>query len=289
MASYEVISGNSSVIELTGVHVLYGRTCALDVERLEIGKSERVFVLGRSGAGKTTLLRIIKGRLKPSTGCIRVMGSDPASQQAAERRAVQRRIAMVDQEFFLVPRSSVVGNVLNGCLGRVSPLKSLIGWYPVHEWEKAQSILREVELDGFGGRRVETLSGGQRQRTAIARALMQDADVILADEPVSNLDPELTEDALQLLVDCAQRRGVTLLVSLHQPILAQKFATRLIGLSAGKVVYDGEPAGLTEELAGFIYNGNGGEDIPRKKEIDDEPQETMVKDAPGPNLRLLGG
>ena len=289
MGFYDMNNGNSPVLELAGVHVLYGQKCALDIERLEVRAAERVFILGRSGAGKTTLLRILKGRLSPSTGYIKVLGRDLASQQGAERRAVQRRIAMVDQEFFLVPRSSVIVNVLNGCLGRVSAWKSIIGWYPEDEWEKAQNILREVELDNLWERRVETLSGGQRQRTAIARALMQEADIILADEPVSNLDPELTEDALQLLVDCAQRRAVTLLVSLHQPLLAQKFATRLIGLADGKLVYDGPPAGLTKELANIIYGGNGTGGIALTKEADVESKEEMAKDTHRPDLRLLGG
>lgn len=245
----------SSVVELENVHVLYGQTCALDIESMKIAAGERVFVLGRSGSGKTTLARLVKGRLRPSTGRVTVLGHDPADSEVSRRRGIQRRIAMIDQEFFLVPRMSVVGNVLQGALGRVSPWKSLLGWYPAEEWEKAEAILREVELDGMGDRRIETLSGGQRQRAAIARALMQDAEIILADEPISNLDPELAEDALGLLVDCARRRGVTLLVNLHQPALACEFASRLIGLSDGKVVYDGAPAGFTAEKSEFLYRG----------------------------------
>jgi phosphonate transport system ATP-binding protein len=162
---------------------------------------------------------------------------------------------MIDQEFFLVPRLNVIDNVLHGCLGRVPPLQSLFGWYPPAEWEKAESILDEVELQGFGRRRVERLSGGQRQRAAIARALMQEADVILADEPVSNLDPELAEDALELLVACTRRRGVTLAVNLHQPSLARRFATRILGLADGRLAYDGPPEKFDEAAAAFLYTG----------------------------------
>jgi phosphonate transport system ATP-binding protein len=243
------------VITLTDIHVLYGKECALDVEDMHVGGGERVFVLGHSGSGKTTLSRLIKGRQKPSTGRVRVFGHDPADPDRHVRRAVQRRIAMIDQEFFLVPRLSVVDNVLTGALGRVSRWRSLAGWYPREEWTKAQEILEEVDLSGLGRRRVETLSGGQRQRAAIARALMQEADVILADEPTSSLDPELAEDVLQLLVDCAARRGVTLMVNLHQPWLARRFASRFVGLVNGKVAYDGPPAGFTAETAELVYRG----------------------------------
>lgn len=277
------------VIQLESVHALYGRTLALDVERLSIGPGERVFVLGHSGSGKTTLSRLIKGRLEPSTGRINVLGCDPAIPDPARRRSIQRRVAMIDQEFFLVPRLSVVGNVLHGCLGRVPPWKSLLGWYPTEEWRKAESILDEVELGSLGDRRVETLSGGQRQRAAIARALMQEADIILADEPVSALDPELAEDALQLLVDCVARRGVTLLVNLHQPSLARQFASRLVGLANGRVVYDGVPEGFTEEHAELVYRGNGKRQKPRKETAGDRTAKDVEKKAAHPDLRLVRG
>jgi phosphonate transport system ATP-binding protein len=240
------------VIQIEGVHVVYGSTLALDVERLAVGAGERVFVLGASGSGKTTLARLIKGRVRPTTGSVRVLGEDPAASGAAGR-GIQRRVAMIDQEFFLVPRSSVVGTALHGALGRTSPWQSLLGWFPPQEWEKAEGILREVGLEGLGWRRVESLSGGQRQRVAIARALMQEAEIIVADEPVSNLDPELAEDALELLVECVARRAETLVVNIHQPELARRFATRIVGLAAGRVVYDGAPDGFTAEKAALLY------------------------------------
>jgi len=258
------------VIELNNVHVIFGHKCVLDVESLRIAPEERVFVLGRSGSGKTTLSRLLKGRLEPSSGEIRVLGANPASHDPIEMRIFQRKIAMIDQEFFLVPRLSVIENVLNGCLGRVSSMKSLLGLYPKKEWQKAEAILQEVELEGLGNRSVETLSGGQKQRTAIARALMQEAEIILADEPISNLDPGLGEDALKLLVECLERRGVTLICNLHQPALARQFASRFIGLSNGRVVYDGSPEGLEEYGTEFVYrNGDNGH-----KEKTKEPEKT---------------
>lgn len=251
------------VIEIRGVRVVYGAAQALAIENLRIHSGERVFVLGRSGSGKTTLSRIIKGRLKPTSGHVSVLGRDPFTSDSESRRAFQRMVAMIDQEFFLVPRLSVMGNILAGSLGRVSPWKSLAGWYPESELDKAESILDEVDMKGLGQRRVETLSGGQRQRTAIARALMQEAPVILADEPVSNLDPELAEDALELLIECTSRRGETLIVNLHQPSLARKFATRIIGLSTrGEIRFEGRAEDFTERDAAFLYqadNGSSGE------------------------------
>jgi len=246
-----------SIVDLNNVRVRYGKVSVLNIEELHIARSERIFVLGRSGSGKTTLSKLIKGRIEASEGKVNVLGLDPFESQYSQRRKSQQRIAMIDQEFFLIPRLSVVNNVLLGCLGRVSPWKTYFGWYPASEWEKAESILNEVGLRGIGHRRVETLSGGQRQRAAIARALMQDADIILADEPVSNLDPEFAVDVLRLLVDCAERRDVTLLVNIHQPSLARKFATRFIGLADGKVIYDGPPIDLTADDEEFIYRGNG--------------------------------
>ena len=270
------------VITLENIHVLYGSTLALDVEALSIQAGERVFVLGRSGAGKSTLTRLIKGRLKPSTGKVRVFGHDPANGNGSGRRDNQRRVAMIDQEFFLVPRLSVIDNVLTGCLGRVSPWRNLLGWYPAAEWEKAEEILGEVELEGTGHRRVETLSGGQRQRTAIARALMQEAEVAIADEPVSNLDPELAEDAMELLVKCVARRDETLMVNLHQPWLARKFATRIIGLSEGKMIYDGPPEQFTEEMAEDLYGGKV--PVVTEETKPDKPEKPVEEEG----FRLLG-
>ncbi|MEE8523751.1 MAG: ATP-binding cassette domain-containing protein, partial [Thermoanaerobaculia bacterium] len=267
---------------------LFGNTLALDVEQLEIEAGERVFVLGHSGSGKTTLSRLIKGRLRPSSGRVQVLGHDPANG-SGRRCSVQRQVAMIDQEFYLVPRLRLAENVLHGALGRVPVWKSLLGWYPRQAWEQAESILREVDLGGLGDRRVETLSGGQRQRAAIARALMQEADVIVADEPISALDPELAEDALELLVDCVARRGVTLVVNLHQPELARRFASRLVGLAHGKVVYDGSPEGFTDDDAELVYRGIPASEKNDEGDSDDRAAARLEASSGRPDLRLVGG
>lgn len=246
-------SSNNAVVELHNVEVAFKGAVALAIPRLTIEAGEHLFVLGRSGSGKTTLSRLIKSRVRPTRGVVRVLGEPLSDLNQADRVRLQRRVAMIDQEFHLVPRMSVVGNVLCGALGRVNPWRSLFGMYPTAEWEKAEAILKEVDLNGLGERRVETLSGGQRQRVAIARALMQDADIILADEPVSNLDPELAEESLELLVKATDRRDVTLVVNLHQPRLAKQFATRVIGLYNGKIVFDGEPDAVSTDSEELIY------------------------------------
>jgi phosphonate transport system ATP-binding protein len=254
------IDSSKPIIELKDVQVRYGDVCVLDIREVVIMPGERVFVLGKSGSGKTTLSRLLKGRVRASRGTVKVFGED---RTQSGRHDAQQHVAMIDQEFNLVPRMSVVRNVLTGSLGRVAWWKSIFGIYPSCEWEKAESILREVELEGLGGRRADTLSGGQKQRAAIARALMQEASVILADEPISNLDPELAEDALELLVSCAKRRDETLIVNLHQPRLARMFATRVLGLHEGKVVFDGPPDTLSETDEEFIYAGTAEEPAPR--------------------------
>lgn len=270
-------SSNKAVVELRGVAVRFKTTNALDVPRLDVHAGERLFVLGRSGSGKTTLSRLIKGRVRATEGVVRVLGGDVSTLNHAERKQLQRRVAMVDQDFHLVPRMTVIGNVLCGALGRVRTWASLLGVYPTSEWEKAESILGEVDLDGLGERRIETLSGGQRQRVAIARALMQDADVIVADEPVSNLDPELAEDSLELLVKVTDRRDLTLIVNLHQPRLAQRFATRVLGLHAGRVVFDGNPGSLSTESEELIYRSEDGA-------APIAPEGGMVHDRPATSL-----
>lgn len=284
-----LIAKSEPLVHLRDVHVFYDEQCALDVEDWSLFTGERVFLLGQSGSGKTTLMRAVKGRVRPLSGTVTVMGDEPTRSDRRTQKRVQRRVAMVDQEFHLVPSMRVIENVLMGCLGRVSPWRSMLGSYPSEEWQKAETILDEVGLTGLGNRRADKLSGGQRQRATLARALMQDAEIIVADEPVSNLDPELAEDALELLIECVERRGATLIVSLHQPALAKRFATRLVGLREGKIIYDGKPEGLTEEASDLLYRSTLPEDMMNPTEpAHDRTSETVEKEISPPDLRLLG-
>ena len=245
------IDPDKPIIKLKDVQVSYANNCLLDIPEVSIMPGERVFVLGKSGSGKTTLSNILKGRIATTQGQTSMFGREYTSSESG----LHKYVAMIDQEFNLIPKMSVIHNVLTGALGRISHWRSLFGLYPTSEWAKAESILEEVELQGLGERRVDTLSGGQKQRVAIARALMQESAILLADEPISNLDPELAEDALELLVACTSRRNETLIVNLHQPRLARKFATRVLGLYEGRVVFDGSPDKLSETDEEFIYVG----------------------------------
>jgi phosphonate transport system ATP-binding protein len=209
----------------------------LDIERLEIQKGERVAVIGQSGAGKTTLLRLINGYVNPESGLIKIFEYDN-SIGPIPRRNLGRRIGFIFQHFNLIDRATVFDNVLWGRLGIVNPILSLFGWFPDRDKEAAMRAIKEVNLAEQAGQRTDTLSGGQLQRVAIARVLAQEAEIILADEPVSNLDPSLADDILGLLGEVSNRHGVTLIINLHQPALAQRYADRIIGLRRGKIIYD---------------------------------------------------
>jgi phosphonate transport system ATP-binding protein len=224
----------------------------LAIDRLAIAPGERVAVVGPSGSGKTTLLRLLNGSLPPVSGEARVLGERlvPGRRQRREQR---RRIGMIYQDFALVERAGVFDNVLYGRLGHAHPWLSLLGRFAAGDLERAAAAIAEVGLQDAAGQRADALSGGQRQRVAIARVLAQEPALILADEPISNLDPALTEEILALLVAACERRGATLVMSLHQPQLARQYALRVVGLRAGRIVLDAPTGGLTPQALHEVY------------------------------------
>ena len=238
-------------ITLQGVQVRYSAAGppVLDLEDLAIGPGERVAIIGPSGSAKTTLLRLINGYIRPEMGQVSVLGQNISRSKNANRR----RVGFVFQDFNLVERATVFQNVLWGRLGRVNPLLSLFNWFPEVDKQLAMQAVAEVDLVEQANQRADTLSGGQKQRVAVARVLAQGAEIILADEPVSNLDPALADDILGLLVEISQRRGATLLMSVHQPRLAQRYAERIIGLREGRLVFDGQSDDLTHSTLHTIY------------------------------------
>ena len=239
-------------VELADVKVVYrpGGPPALEVPRLEIGQGERVAIIGPSGAGKTTLLRLINGFVRPEAGEIMVQGE---RAMAMRRRDLRRRIGYIFQDFRLIERASAFQNVLCGRLGRADPWLTLVGAFSANDREIAMKAIEEVGLAGLAAKRADSLSGGEQQRVAIARVLAQEAEIILADEPVSSLDPVLTDDILGLLVEVSERHGATLIMALHQPVLAQRHGTRIIGLNAGRSVFDGAPEKLDSRALAEIY------------------------------------
>jgi phosphonate transport system ATP-binding protein len=224
----------------------------LDVAALDIAEGERVALIGASGAGKSTLLRLLDGRLRGWGGEARVLGHalDPG---AAAPRAWRCETGFVFQEFALIEQSSVRINVRNGRLGRTDPARSLIGRFSAADDAAVERAMRDVGIEELAERRVDRLSGGQRQRVAIARCLAQEPRLLLADEPVSNLDPVTAEQILDLLRDGAGRRRAALLVSSHQPRLIGRYVDRFVALERGRVVFDGTPQALRDDLLADIY------------------------------------
>jgi phosphonate transport system ATP-binding protein len=243
-----------AMIEVTGLRVvLPPAVVAVDGIDLAVQPAEFVVILGRSGSGKTTFLRSINRLVEPTAGTVRVAGRMVTGAAPTALRAVRRQIGMVFQQFNLVRRASVLDNVLAGRLGYVPALPSLLGRFPARDRTLALECLDRVGLAHLAERRADTLSGGEQQRAGIARALAQTPAVILADEPTASLDPALTADIMGILRSINTERGLTLVVSQHQLETALTYATRIVGLRAGRVAFDGPPGAVTPAVVDEIY------------------------------------
>lgn len=225
---------------------------ALKRVSLLVPAGESVALLGPSGAGKTTLLALLDGRLQGWTGRVSVLGV-PLDPDRPPPRARRPDTGFVFQEFALVERSTVLRNVLNGRLGRMPPLRALLGAPSSDDLETARTALADCGIADLAQRRVDSLSGGQRQRVAIARCLAQEPRLILADEPVSNLDPARAGEVLSLLTGAARARGATALFSSHQPDLARRFAQRIVGIRGGRIVFDVPTPELNGDATAELY------------------------------------
>lgn len=216
---------------------------------------EVVAMIGPSGAGKSTFVRCINRLVEPTTGRVLLDDSELTGLDDDELRNARRDIGMVFQEYNLVERLTVMENVLSGRLGYVSNWAALRRNFPPEDVERAYELLDLVGLDGMENKRVDELSGGQRQRVGIARAVVQEPKIVLADEPTSSLDPETSRDVMELLTDIAVDRDVPVLINIHEVDLAEKYADRILGLHDGELVFDGPAADLTSESKGVIYRG----------------------------------
>ncbi|MCV9936940.1 phosphonate ABC transporter ATP-binding protein [Boseaceae bacterium BT-24-1] len=216
-----------------------------------------VAIIGPSGTGKSTLIRCINRLVDPTSGSIMLGGTDLAKLQGEPLRAARRRLGMVFQEYNLVERLTVIENVLCGRLGYVPVWRAWTRRFPEADIARAFALLDSVGLADFATRRADQLSGGQRQRVGIARAVMQEPDLILADEPTSSLDPKTSVEIMELLAKVGRERDIPVLVNIHNVALARRYALRMIGMSKGVVVYDGPPAGLQESHLAEIYGGEG--------------------------------
>ncbi len=230
-----------------------GGVRALEDVSFDVPKGQFLAVIGLSGSGKSTLLRCINRLIEPTAGRVILDGQDVTAANADELRRLRRRIGMVFQHFNLVHRSPVLTNVLAGRLGYVNPAWSLINRFPASDVAKARQELARVGIGDKLRHRADALSGGQQQRVGIARALMQDPDVILADEPVASLDPVLAHSIMQYLEQINKEDGVTVLCSLHFLDLVHRYAHRAVALNAGRLVFDGLPQEIDDQRFKDIY------------------------------------
>lgn len=231
-------------------------TVALRNVSFTVEDGEFLIIIGLSGSGKSTLLRCINRLVEPTEGQILWDGEDVATADATRLRQIRRQIGMIFQQFNLVRRSKVITNVLTGRLGYNNPWQSLLQRFSAEDTAMAMAALKRVGIEDQAQKRADELSGGQQQRVGIARALVQQPKMILADEPVASLDPVLAHSILLHLEDLNQTEGITVMCSLHYLDLVQRYATRVIGLRLGEIVYHGtreEIQAMTDEQFKDIY------------------------------------
>ena len=258
---------NAALIDIAGISKTYvrkgdqttGRAVvkALDEVSFLMQRPERIALIGPSGSGKSTLLRSISGLLvlDADKGVVKVLGDVVQTQGRLTHRvrSVRAKLGMIAQQFNLVGRLSLFTNVALGLLGRIQGLRGLLGLWTRQEKATIMRALDHVGVASMAAQRANTLSGGQQQRGAIARAMVQDAKIILADEPVASLDPVTARKVMQLLVDLNETQGTGVVVTLHQVDYALKYCDRILALKAGRVVYDGPSSGLSQDILSEIY------------------------------------
>ena len=242
------------MLHVSDVRVVYQNgNEALKSINFSAEKGEIIAVIGRSGAGKSTLLRCINGLQKVAAGKITLDDDEITAMNESQLRIARRQVGFIWQEFNLVERSTAMRNVLTGRLGYKSGIPTLLGYFGRADREIAVRSLERVNLLHRAGFRADRLSGGEKQRVAIARALSQQPKLILADEPVASLDPELSYQVLSDLARVTREDGTLTLINIHHLDLARAFADRVIGIAEGNVVFDGKPELLTTEIEDRIY------------------------------------
>jgi phosphonate transport system ATP-binding protein len=259
-ANFKQSAGDAAgrVLELRNLNKEY-RTGVAVLKNISLKFAGRgiAAIIGPSGTGKSTLIRCINRLTDPTSGEILFMGMDLAKLKRRRLREARRKIGMVFQEYNLVERLSVIENVLCGRLGYLPAWRAWLRRFPAKDVERAFSLLDAVGLGDFATERADRLSGGQRQRVGIARALMQEPDLVLADEPTSSLDPKTSVEIMELIARQAGAHGIPVIVNIHNVELAKRYADRVIGMSKGEVVFDGQPKTLDHSHLLQIYGGEG--------------------------------
>lgn len=242
------------MLEVNNLNKVYPNgTHALKGVSLKVQPGEFLVIIGLSGSGKSTLLRCINALHETTSGSINFEGQEVTELKGQQIRSVRSRIGMIFQHFNLIPRKTVMTNVLSGTLSKTGIAKSILGIFPEEEKERARKYIGIVGLKGKENARADNLSGGQQQRVAIARALMQNPKVLLADEPVASLDPATSHSVMQYLKKVNEELGVTVVCNLHFLSLVREYASRVVALKDGKIIYEGDPSDIDEQWFQTIY------------------------------------
>jgi len=258
---------------------------------IDVPDSQIMALIGPSGAGKSTVIRCINRLVEPTSGSIALNDVDVVKLGSSELRRMRRRMGMIFQEYALVERLTVMENVLTGRLGYVGFWQSWLRRFPQSDIDEAFRLLQRVGLDHMADKRADELSGGQRQRIGICRALIQNPELLLVDEPTASLDPKTSRQIMRLIKELCHERKLSAIINIHDVMLAQMFAERIVGLRLGEIVYDGPPDKLTPAALTSIYGEEDWSATIRK--IDEEagePEDNVVPfDATRPDRNRLAG
>jgi len=249
---------------------------ALKNVTLEVPNGQVMALIGPSGAGKSTLIRCVNRLVEPTSGKIYLGDVELTSLGQGQLRRMRRRMGMIFQEYALVERLTVMENVLSGRLGYVPFWRSYFRKFPQSDVDEAFRLLARVGLDHMVDKRADELSGGQRQRVGICRALIQNPELLLVDEPTASLDPKTSRQIMRLICELCKERGLAAIINIHDVLLAQMFAERIVGLQLGEIVYDGPPDGLSPDVLTQIYGEEDWEATIDKVEEEEEEEEVAI-------------
>ena len=259
---------------------------------LDVPDGQVMALIGPSGAGKSTVIRCINRLVEPTAGTVALNDTEITGLGGADLRRVRRRMGMIFQEYALVERLTVMENVLSGRLGYVGFWQSWLRRFPQSDITEAFRLLERVGLDHMANKRADELSGGQRQRVGICRALIQNPDLLLVDEPTASLDPKTSRQIMRLIKELCAERKLSAIINIHDVMLAQMFAERIVGLRLGEIVYDGPPDKLTPAVLTSIYGEEDWSATIRKAadDADDSEDDNVVPfELPHPDRNRLAG
>ncbi|TFH75130.1 phosphonate ABC transporter ATP-binding protein [Gammaproteobacteria bacterium LSUCC0112] len=262
------------MLTLTGLSKRYDTgDLALSDITLDVPAGQVMALIGPSGAGKSTLIRCVNRLVEPSAGTVLLDGQDITRVRGAKLRQARRQIGMIFQNYALVERLTVMENVLSGRLAYIGFWRSFLRQFPSSDIKQALNLLERVGLETMFDKRGDALSGGQKQRVGIARALMQNPKLLLVDEPTASLDPKTSRQIMRLICELCREQQLAAVINIHDVVLAQQFVDRVVGLRAGKLVFDGPPSALTEKTLTDIY---GEEDWSTTTAETDDTDETAM-------------